>query len=341
MKIAVDSMGGDYAPSVIIRGTVSALKEGSGQFQIVLVGDNQLINKELEKINFNSQDLKIFHTSQTVNMTDKPSQVIKTKPDSSLVVGIRMVHNGEAEAFVSAGSTGAILTTSLLLLGRIKGVRRPALGVLFPAGHHGLVLCDVGANIEIKPIHLLQFAVMASEYMKHIQGVENPRVGLLNIGVEPTKGKKVYVEVHKMLSKNLTNFHGNIESRYLLDGLVDIAVCDGFVGNHLVKFAEGLFSHVRNDISQQLKQRVEAEIHLENINQIISQIFQEYEYEEYGGVPLLGINGVCIVCHGSSHEKAIKNAIFAAQKSVDEHLVDSIREGISNTSSFLNPPAKN
>ena len=335
MKIAVDSMGGDYAPSSIIRGTIAALNERKGQFQIILTGYQDEIRRELKENNFTSPDLEILHTTQSVEMTDKPSQVLKMKPDSSLVSGIRLVQEEIASAFVSAGSTGAILSTALFLLGRIKGVRRPALGVYFPVEPRGLVLCDVGANIEIKPIHLLQFAIMASEYVKHIQDVDNPRVGLLNIGVEPTKGKEVYIQTYNLLSKSLSNFHGNIESRYLMDGLVDVVVCDGFVGNHLVKFAEGLFGHIRNEVFQQLKQRLTAETQLNAIDEIFSQVFQEYEYEKYGGVPLLGVNGVCIVCHGNSREKSIKNAIFAAQKSVEERLVSSIKKGISTTVSQL------
>ena len=335
MKIIVDSMGGDFAPSAVIQGAIAALKEEKGQFEILLTGNEHLIRQELEKINFSSRDLKIHHTSQSVEMTDRPSQVLKAKPDSSLVVGIHLVRDGKGAAFVSAGSTGAILSTAQFLLGRIEGVLRPALGVFFPVKPRGLVLCDVGANIEVKSKHLLQFAIMASEYMKHIQGVENPRIGLLNIGIEPTKGKKVYVEVHKLMSESLSNFQGNIESRYLLDGLVDVVICDGFVGNHLVKFAEGWIGHVRSEVLQQLKQQIESETDIEWFHTIFTQILREYEYEEYGGVPLLGVNGICIVCHGSSHKKAFKNAILAAKKSVEERLIDSIKKGISTTVSFL------
>ena len=324
-------MGGDHAPSAIIQGTIAALKEGKGQFKVLLTGNENLIRKELDKSSFSSSDLEIHHTSQLVNMTERPSQVHKTKPDSSLVAGIRLVRDGKGSAFVSAGSTGALLSTALFLLGRIEGVLRPALGVYFPVKPQGFVLCDVGANIDVKSKHLIQFAVMASEYMKHIQGVENPRVGLLNIGIEPTKGKEVYVKVYKLLSDNLPNFQGNIESRYLLDGSADVVVCDGFVGNNLVKFAEGWVGHIRNEVLQQLKRLVKSETEIELFNNLFKQVLREYEYEEYGGVPLLGVNGVCIVCHGSSSVRAIKNAIFAAKKSVEERLLDSIREGISTT----------
>ena len=335
MTIAVDAMGGDHAPSVVVRGSIAALQEGSDKLRIMLIGNEKLIKKELEKSGFSSSNLAIRHTSQVVEMTDRPSQVPKRKPDSSLVVGIRSIQQNESEAVVSAGSTGAILSASLLLLGPIEGVRRPALGVYFPVAPKGLVLCDAGANVEVKAQDLLQFAIMASEYMKHIQGVKTPTIGLLNIGVEPTKGHEVYVEAHRLMTANLPSFKGNIESRYLMDGLVDIVVCDGFVGNNLVNFAEGWIGHVNKEVSRQLKERVQSESERRMFNDIFSHVMREYEYEEYGGVPLLGVNGVCIICHGSSPARAIKNAILSAQKSVEENLVDSIREGISSTVSHM------
>lgn len=332
MKIVVDSMGGDNAPSAIVQGTVAALNDPEERFEVLLTGDESQIKNELATAQFSSPRLQIRHTTQVVTMDDRPSQVPKAKPNSSLVVGIQMVLDGQGDAFVSAGSTGAVLSTALLLLGRIEGVRRPALGVYFPVRPRGLVLCDVGANLEVKPRHILQFAIMASEYMKHIQGVDNPRVGLLNVGAEPTKGKGIYIDAYKLLEENLANFYGNIESRYLLDSLVDVVVCDGFVGNNLVKFAEGWIGHVKNEVFRELARRIESPSERKDFHDLFAEVMREYEYEEYGGVPLLGVNGVCIVCHGSSPERAIKNAIFVAKKSIEEQLVDSIREGVSATS---------
>lgn len=328
-------MGGDYAPSAVVRGTLAALNADGGEFDILLTGNEDLLRQELNTANASSRHLMIHHTTQVVEMTDRPSQVPRTKPDSSLVTGIRLVREGKGDAFVSAGSTGAVLSTALLLLGRCEGVHRPALGVYFPVQPTGIVLCDAGANVEVKPRHLLQFAIMASEYVMHICDVENPRIGLLNVGVEPSKGNDVYVEAHNLLKENLPNFQGNIESRHLLDGLVDVVVCDGFVGNNLVKFAEGWIEHLKTDVLRQLDKDVPSKADKEVFYDLFSHVMREYEYEEYGGTPLLGVNGVCIVCHGSSPDRAIKNAILVAKKSVEERLVEFIREGISTTVSLL------
>lgn len=329
MKIAVDAMGGDHAPPVVVRGAVSALKEATGPFDILLFGDRILIQKELDDLGVLPSGLHLRDTSQVVEMTDRPSQVLKSKPDSSLVRAIESVKGGESDAVVSAGSTGAILTTALFLLGRIEGVRRPALAIYFPVRPRGFVLCDAGGNVDVQPRHLLQFAVMASEYVKHIQGVKNPSVGLLNIGAEPSKGIELYVEAHKLLSANLPSFKGNIESRYLWDGLVDVVVCDAFLGNNLVKFAEGWIRHVNREVSRELKRRISSEEEKQDFDEMFQHVMREYEYEEYGGVPLLGVGGICVICHGSSPARAIKNAIYSAKKSVEEKLVESIRHGIS------------
>lgn len=324
-------MGGDNAPSVVVRGAVEALGEGNGKFDILLFGDRTRVEEELSKLGLSPSSLTVHHAPDVVEMTDRPSQVLKIRPNSSLVRAIRSVKERESDAVVSAGSTGAILSTALFLLGRIEGVRRPALAVYFPVMPRGIVLCDAGANVEVRARHLLQFAIMASEYVKHIQGIEHPTVGLLNIGAEPTKGMEVYVEAYKLLKASLPSFKGNIESRYLMDGKVDVVVCDGFIGNNLVKFAEGWIRHLNVEVARQLKSRIHSETEKRKFDDLFQNVIREYEYEEYGGVPLLGVNGVCVICHGSSPARAIKNAILSAQKSVDEKLVDSIRGGISST----------
>lgn len=333
----MDAMGGDHAPSVVVKGAAEALKEGDGQFQILLFGNRILVQKELDGLKSIPPGLEIRDTKEAVEMTDRPSQVLKLKPDSSLVRAIRSVKEGEADAVVSAGSTGAILSTCLFVLDRIEGVRRPALAIYFPVRPHGFVLCDAGANVDVQARHLIQFAIMASEYVKHIQGIEHPTVGLLNIGAEPTKGMDIYVEAHKLLSSSLPNFKGNIESRYMLDGLVDVVVCDGFIGNNLVKFAEGWVRHVNREVSRELKRRIPSKNGLARIGGLFRRVMREYEYEEYGGAPLLGVDGICFICHGSSPPKAIKNAILSAKKSVDEKLVDSIKEGISANVTRVKP----
>ncbi len=329
-------MGGDRAPRTVVQGAILSLQESDGGLDLILTGDESQINGELKNNDSHNGKITLFPTTEVVDMTDKPAQVVKSKPDSSIVAGMRLLKEGGADAFVSAGSTGAILSTALLLLGRIKAVHRPALGVYFPTPQRGLILCDGGANVEVRPVHLYQFAIMASEYMKHVHGVNQPSVGLLNIGVEQTKGQDVYVEAFKLLDENLPQFKGNIESRNMLNGDVDVVVCDGFVGNNIVKFAEGWIGQIHRDVSEELNRRVESEKERLLFIDIFSSVMAKYEYEQYGGVPLLGVNGVCIVCHGASPARAIKNAILTAVKSVQEGLVDSIRKDISATVSLVN-----
>ena len=333
MKIIVDAMGGDQAPSEIVKGAINASIENK-DIEIILIGDKEKINQSLPK-NKNSAKYKIYHSSQSVEMNDKPSQIIKKKPDSSIVSGLSLLKAKKAHAFVSAGSTGAILAASLLLLGRIDGVKRPALGVFFPVGEKGIVLCDAGANTEAKPAHLVQFSVMASKYMSHIRGVKNPSIGLLNIGEEETKGTESYIEAHKLMKKCIPSFIGNIESRYLFEGKTEIVVCDGFLGNNIVKIAEGWINHVNNEVSSKFIKKIKSNAEKNTIKSIFSEIMKDFDYEEYGGVPLLGVNGTVIKCHGRSSAKAIKNAILVANKCVKENLIDSIKNDISSTFSII------
>ena len=333
MKIIVDAMGGDQAPSEIVKGAIDASIEND-DLDLILIGDEKEIKKTLPK-NKKLAKYKIHHSSQSVEMNDRPSQIVKQKPDSSIVSGLNLLKSKKAHAFVSAGSTGAILAASLLLLGRIDGVKRPALGVFFPVGEKGIVLCDAGANTEAKPAHLVQFSVMASKYMTQIRGIKNPLTGLLNIGEEETKGTESYIEGHKLMKKCIPSFIGNIESRYLFDGRAQIIVCDGFLGNNIVKIAEGWINHVNNDVSTKLIKNIESIEEKNKIKSIFAEIMKDFDYEEYGGVPLLGVNGTVIKCHGRSSAKAIKNAILVAKKCVKENLIDSIKNDISSTFSII------
>lgn len=322
-------MGGDHAPSAVVEGSARALARSSDSLSIVLTGDEEAIRRELGRIGFSSPRLVIHPTTQIVQMTDRPSQVVATKPDSSLVAGIRLVKEGIADGFVSAGSTGAVLAASLMLLERIPGVKRPALGAYIPARPSGVMLCDVGANIDVKPDYLLQFAIMASEYMRRVYHVAEPRIGLLNVGSESTKGQKVYVETHELFAKYLPTFAGNIEARYVLDGKVDVVVCDGFVGNNLLKFAEGFVVHLAARIAEGVKRFGDFDPASQKMTSLLRNVMREFDYEEYGGVPLLGVNGVCMVSHGSSGPRAMENSILAAFEAVQSNLVPSIREDIT------------
>ncbi len=327
MIFALDAMGGDFAPGAVVHGALEALKSSPDTLKLILVGDEKAILNKLPSSL--PPRLSIHPTSQVVTSKDRGATVIKTKPDSSLVAGIQLVKSKQADGFISAGSTGAVMATSLLLLGRIPGVRRPAIGAYIPTEKGGKILCDVGANPDVKPYHLLQFAIMASHYFSHIEGGNNPRIGLVNIGEEPEKGSDLYQKTHILLKQELPNFIGNIEGRHLLDSDANILVCDGFVGNTLLKFAEGwihtLSSEIKNRIGNNALYRLGALLLLP----VLKNMRKQYDYEEHGGTPLLGVNGISIITHGSAGSKAIKNSIFVAKKCVDNNLIQDTKASLS------------
>jgi glycerol-3-phosphate acyltransferase PlsX len=331
MKIALDVMGGDFAPQATIQGALQALQQADSQFEIVLVGPEEDIRAELGRTL--PPKVHLHPASEIVTMDDRGSKVLKTKPDSSIVQGIQLVKKGQVDGFISAGNTGAIMATSLLLLGRIKGVRRPALGVYIPAPKGGKILCDVGANPEAKPHHLLQFAIMAAHYLKHVEGIETPLVGLINIGIESNKGSELYVDSYKLLRAELPNFIGNVEGRHIFTTDAHVLVCDGFVGNTLLKFAEGWISTFGTLIKESLRERLSYKLGALLLKPVFESIKKQYDYEEHGGTPLLGINGVCIISHGSSSAKAIKNSLLVAKKCIEEKLIEDIRQGVTQFTS--------
>ncbi len=327
MKIALDAMGGDYAPAAPVQGAMDAIQESNGDFEIILLGDESAIRNHLP--HSVPDRLTTSHTTEIVTMHDLGSKVFKTKPDSSMVRGIQLVKEGTADAFISAGHTGAIMATSLFLLGRSEGVKRPALGAYIPNHTGGKIICDVGANPEAKPQHMLQFAIMASLYLDHIEGIKNPKIGLINIGEEPNKGSELYVETHALLNKELHNFVGNVEGRHIFDTEADVLVCDGFVGNTLLKFAEGWISTFGNLIKAKISEKISYKIGAAFFKPALEDIRSQYDYEEHGGSPLLGVNGISIVAHGSSEAKAIKNSVLMAGKCVRKNLVRDIAQGIA------------
>jgi glycerol-3-phosphate acyltransferase PlsX len=269
-------------------------------------------------------------------MDDIASKVIKSKPDSSMVKGIHLVKDNKANAFISAGNTGAQMATSILALGRIPHVKRPALSVFFPAITGGKILCDVGANPDVTTEHLLQFAIMSSVYLDHVEGVKNPKVGLINIGEEPSKGSELYQEAYSLLKRELPNFIGNVESRNILVSEADVLVCDGFVGNTIIKFAEGWVASFADMIKKKITSKARYKIGAQMVQPALDEIRNKYDYEEHGGTPLLGINGISIVCHGASTSKAIMNSIILAQKSINEKLIEDISKGINDHLEPLN-----
>lgn len=325
MKIALDVMGGDLAPDAPILGALDALVMDP-EIEIILIGDSSEIKRRLPN-NYPSR-LSIIHTSQVVTMDDRGATVLKAKPDSSIVKGIRFVKEGNADGFVSAGHTGAVLAASLMLFKRIRNVRRPALGVYLPTLTGGKIICDVGANPDVKPVHLLQFAVMASHYLDHVEDVKSIKIGLINIGTEPTKGNELYQESYKLLQERLPNFIGNVEGRQIFESEANVLVCDGFVGNTLLKFGEGWINVFSNEIRAQIMNRFRYKLGAWLINPVFKGIRKKFDYEEHGGTPLLGVNGVSIISHGSSTRKSIRNSIFVAKKCIQNNLIDDTKLSI-------------
>ena len=326
MKFALDAMGGDFAPHAVVQGALDAVDKSSEPLDLILLGDETAIRTELA--GHDVETIEIVHTDEVVNMDDKGSKVLKMKPNSSLVRGIQMVKNGQADGFISAGHTGAILSTTLLSLGRIPGVKRPALAAYFPTEKRGKVLCDVGANPDAKPEHLVQFALMASHYYDHVEGFAAPKIGLINIGKEPNKGSDVYVETHKLLSE-IPNFVGNIEGRHLLTSEADVLICDGFVGNTLLKFAESWITFFSDEIKDKVNEKLSYKIGAKLMKPVFDNLITKYDYEEHGGTPLLGVNGISIVCHGSSGPRSIMNSIFLAQKCIQNNLIKDTQKSLA------------
>lgn len=324
MVIALDAMGGDFAPRVPIEGACAALDE-LPDIKVTLVGREEVIREELSRLGRSSdQRLHIEHASEVVEMTDSPGKVVRSKPDSSLLRAIDLHQEGRANAVVSAGHTGVQMAASYLKLGLIKGVRRPTIGGLFPKGEGRLaVLLDVGANTDCKPIHLLQFAVMGAIYIELLTGVANPRIALISIGEEKTKGNELVLATHYLLEQSGLNFVGNVEGRDILADKADVIVCDGFVGNVVLKLMESMFHSFVSRFKSCNGGPTE-------IPPTIKQLQKEFDYSEVGGVPLLGVNGVSLICHGGSPAKAIKNAIREAATLARKNLPEALSQGVEH-----------
>ncbi|MCK5739390.1 phosphate acyltransferase PlsX [bacterium] len=329
MRIAVDAMGGDFAPNAIIHGGIEAARAAHGELEVVFVGDQDKINSILKR-HFRAQDLNIsvVHASEQIDMHDAPAQALRKKRDSSIAVAMRLHKEGQVDAVVSAGNTGAVMASSLFTLGRIPGISRPGIGTFFPNLEGASLLIDSGANVDCKADHLVNFGIMGSIFVEKLFGIENPRVGLLNIGEESSKGNDVSVETYRRLEKADINFIGNIEGRDILHGAADVIVCDGFVGNVVLKLSESFNKVFSVSIKRNIGKKLLANLGAYLLIPTFRQIKQMYDWEEYGGVPLLGVNGVSIICHGKSSAKAIKNAITEAAKVVRENVNEQIRTKI-------------
>ncbi len=325
MKIAVDAMGGDYAPREVVMGALEAARDG---IEVILVGDREKILNELGKEH--RDRLEVVHTTEAIAMGEQPAVAVRRKKDSSIVRSIQLLRDGYASAFVSAGSTGAVMAASLLGLGRVRGIDRPAIASVLPSRKGGTVLLDAGANVDCKPRNLLQFGIMGYLYAEKILGIKNPRVGLLNVGEEDNKGNEITLEAFPLLKEAGINFIGNVEGRDLFSGTVNVVVCDGFVGNVVLKAGEGLAMALMHMMKEELARNWLSKMGTALTLPALKEIRRRVDYAEYGGAPLLGVNGVVIVCHGSSTALAIKNAVKAAAEAVSCGLVGSIRENIES-----------
>lgn len=332
MKIVVDAMGGDNAPGVVVDGVIEAAK--NHKEEILLVGNEPSINYELKKHkNTDNLPIKIIHCEDVITMADEPVNAFRKKPNSSIAKGIKLVAEGFADGFFSAGNSGAINATALITLKRIEGVSRPAIATVFPTLTKPCVIVDVGANVDSKPKNLLQFAVMGAVYSKNLLEIENPKIGLLSIGEEPSKGNELILTTYKLLEKTKLNFIGNIEGKDINKGNVDVIVCDGFIGNIVLKFGEGVSEFLVQLIKDEMKKNpVRIMTAALILRSVFKHIKKKIDYDEYGGAPLLGVNGVCIIGHGSSNAKAIKNGIRVCIESVKNNIIENIKSEIAKTS---------
>jgi phosphate acyltransferase len=322
MKIAVDAMGGDYGPAVVVEGAVAAAREFGAT--LILIGDKAAIEREVARLGAESRAIEVRHASQVVGMAESPSQALRRKRDSSLRVAAQLVKDGEAAAFVSAGNTGAAMAIAMFVIGVLPGVDRPALAAVLPNLRRFTVLLDVGANVDPKPAHLLQFAVMGHIYARDILGYDNPRVGLLSVGEEEGKGNELTKETYDQLKDSSLNFVGNVEGRDIYNGRCDVVVTDGFTGNVALKISESLAEMLGAMIKEELMRDLRSKLGASLAIPAFQRFKRRVDYTEMGGAPLLGIDGAAIVCHGASPVKAIKNAVRIAGEwataGVNEHI---------------------
>ncbi len=327
MKIVVDAMGGDYAPQAVVEGVVEAIKEFD--VQIALVGIKSRVEAELKKYSYPSEKIELIHADEVVDMHDPAITPIRKKRNSSIAIGIALLKNKNYDAFISAGNTGAVVAASTFIVGMLDGVERPAIGVVIPSLKKFSFLIDAGANTDPKPEHLLHSAQMASVYTREILGVENPTVGLLNIGEESSKGTGFEKDAHKMMEEKLSNFVGNVEANEVYTGKCDCIVCDGYVGNIVLKVSEGLVESINKLVRREVTKDPIAMVGAGILKWRLSELKKLGDYSEYGGAPLLGVNGLVMISHGRSNAKAIKNAIRATMREVEHKLIEVMIKEIS------------
>jgi phosphate acyltransferase len=323
-------MGSDNAPASEVGGAVAALRASANRFHIVLVGNESAIRTELAKTESSGLELSVVPASEVITMHDSPVSALKQKPDSSIVVGMNLHKAGKVDAFVSAGNTGAVTAASTLILGRIPGVSRPTIGAVFPSQQGPTLVVDAGAVTDCKPHFLFEFGVMGALYMELVMKKKNPRVGLLNIGEESSKGNEQAHEAYKIFAekKASLNFIGNVEGRDVLKGSADVIVCDGFTGNILLKFGESVPTYLKFQFKQYAGQAWWKKLLMGVMRRPLRTVFKDMDYQEFGGVPLLGVNGVTIIGHGGSTPKAVMNMLYRAEEAVNGQINEKIREAL-------------
>ena len=329
MKIVVDAMGGDYAPEVPVQGAVDALK-GNQEISVILVGKTEEIKAQLEKYEYDQSRIEIVHAEEVIGFDEPPVMAIRKKKNSSIVVGMNLVKKGDADAFVSAGSTGAILVGGQVIVGRIKGVERAPLAPLIPTAKGPALLIDCGANVDARSSHLVQFAKMGSIYMERVVGVEKPRVAIVNIGAEEEKGNQLVKETYPLLKEcKDIHFVGSIEARDIPKGDADVIVCEAFVGNVILKLYEGLSSTLISKIKQGLMSTLRSKIGALLIKPALKNTMKDFQTDEHGGAPLLGLKGLVVKTHGSSNAHDIKMGILQCVQFTREKINDQIKENLT------------
>ncbi|MDD5774539.1 MAG: phosphate acyltransferase PlsX [Candidatus Omnitrophica bacterium] len=333
MKIVVDGMGGDHAPDVVVEGAIAAIKEYG--VEVVLVGDEARIRALIEKAKFRSDKLSVCPSTEVIEMHDPAATSVRRKRNSSIVVGLKLVRDGKADAFVSAGNTGAAVCAGTLTLGLLPGVERPGIAIVMPSLKGMFLIMDVGANIDPKPLHLMQYGLMAEIYGSDILGMKNPAVGLLNVGEEESKGTEFLKDSFELLSKTHLNFIGNVEGKHLFSGECDIVICDGFVGNVTLKVSESLAEAMQKFLKKHILSNPLGILGALLLRSSLRRFKKDIDYSEYGGAPLLGVNGVVIIGHGRSNAKAVKNAIRVAKAEVENRFTEKLVAAIESENVVL------
>lgn len=338
ITIALDTMGADFSPHNEICGAIEAVNESKGRFKVLLVGKKELLEEEIKTHqNFPKDSIEIIDAQEVIEMGDEPVQALRQKRNSSIVVGLQAVKQKQADAFVSAGNTGAVMSGGTLELGRIFGVSRPMIGSQFPRSAGGFTLVfDVGATVDAKPHWLKEYGIMGSIYAKDIFGIPNPTVALLSVGEEKTKGNELTLEAAKLLEATDLNFIGNVEGRDILNGKCDVILCDGFTGNVILKFAESVLPSLKTRIKKYSEISFIHKIKAGITASVLKSSLKDFDYQEYGGVPLLGVNGVVIIGHGSSTPRAIRTMILRAEEMVKKDMVATIAKAFEKVQEKFN-----